>query len=65
MNSAATITAMPDTPEARRYNRIRRWLGIADAVIGVVFLAVLLANLLPQVPSVILYLLAKDCLCLS
>ena len=31
-----------DSPEARRYNRIRRWLGIADFVIGFVFLVVLL-----------------------
>jgi len=31
-----------DSPEARRYNRIRRWLGIADFVIGVAFLVVLL-----------------------
>ena len=29
---------------ARRYNRIRRWLGIADFVIGFVFLVVLLAT---------------------
>ncbi len=31
-----------DSPEARRYNRIRRWLGIADFVLGFVFLIVLL-----------------------
>src|ERR1700761_9418265 len=31
-----------DSPEARRYNRIHRWLGIADFVIGAAFLVVLL-----------------------
>src|SRR5258708_1145969 len=31
-----------DSPEARRYNRIHRWLGIADFVIGSAFLVVLL-----------------------
>ncbi len=34
--------AQTDTPEARRYNRVRRWLGIADIVIGFTFLLVLL-----------------------
>lgn len=36
----STIAA--DTPEARRYNRIRRWLEISDFVLGFVFLAALL-----------------------
>ncbi len=41
--SAATAQGSPpDSPEARRYNRIRRWLGIADAVIGFLLLAALL-----------------------
>jgi STE24 endopeptidase len=31
-----------DSPEARRYNRIHRWLGITDFVIGAAFLVVLL-----------------------
>src|SRR6202158_916745 len=31
-----------DSPEARRYNRIRRWLGIADFVVGFAFLIILL-----------------------
>ncbi len=31
-----------DSPEARRYNHIRRWLGIADFVLGLLFLLVLL-----------------------
>jgi STE24 endopeptidase len=35
-------TGQPDSPEARRYNRIRRWLGIADFAVGLVFLIVLL-----------------------
>ncbi|MGA2857131.1 MAG: M48 family metallopeptidase [Candidatus Sulfotelmatobacter sp.] len=33
-----------DSPEARRYNRIRRWLGIADFAVGFVFLVVLLVT---------------------
>ena len=39
-NSAST----PDSPEARRYNRIRRWLGIADFVVGAAFMVVLLVT---------------------
>src|SRR5947209_2165505 len=31
-----------DSPEARRYNRIRRWLGVTDFAVGFVFLIVLL-----------------------
>jgi len=31
-----------DTPEARHYNRIRRWLGVADFLLGLAFLLVLL-----------------------
>ena len=31
-----------DSPEARRYNRIHRWLGIADFFIGAAFLVLLL-----------------------
>jgi STE24 endopeptidase len=33
-----------DSPEARRYNRIHRWLSVADFVIGAAFLIVLLAT---------------------
>jgi STE24 endopeptidase len=33
-----------DSLEARRYNRIRRWLGIADFVVGFAFLIVLLVT---------------------
>ena len=34
----------PDSPEVRRYNRIRRWLGISDFVLGFAFLLVLLVT---------------------
>jgi STE24 endopeptidase len=44
MNSAVTTAASPDTPEARRYNRIKRWLGLADAGLGILLLVVLLAT---------------------
>ncbi|PYY01943.1 MAG: hypothetical protein DMG64_13060 [Acidobacteria bacterium] len=33
-----------DTPEARQYSRIRRWISVADATLGIVFLVVLLAT---------------------
>jgi STE24 endopeptidase len=33
-----------DSPAARRYNRIRRWLGISDFVVGVAFLIILLVT---------------------
>src|SRR5271165_6760081 len=43
MTFAGSTPPIPeDSPEARRYNRIRRWLGIADFVIGSAFLVVLL-----------------------
>lgn len=35
---------MADTPKARRYNRIRRWLGMVDAVIGFALLVLLLVT---------------------
>ena len=40
----ATVSpvAPPDSPEVRRYNRIRRWLGIGDFVLGFALLLVLL-----------------------
>src|SRR6202034_4710199 len=40
--SGSTSSTPDDSPEARRYNRIRRWLGIADFVIGSAFLVLLL-----------------------
>ena len=33
-----------DSPDARRYNRIKRWLGIADFAVAFLFLVVLLAT---------------------
>jgi len=45
MSSAVvTIPAPTDSPEARRYNRVRRWLGIGDFILGLVLLIVLLAT---------------------
>jgi STE24 endopeptidase len=44
MAHASTWAAPTDTPEARRYNRIRRWLSVADFVIGLLMLIVLLAT---------------------
>jgi len=38
------VAAHEDSPEARRYNRIGRWLGITDFVVGFVFLVVLLVT---------------------
>src|SRR5438270_1210541 len=42
MAVANTIPVPHDTPEARRYNRLRRWLGVADLVLGLALLVVLL-----------------------
>jgi STE24 endopeptidase len=39
-----SLAAQSDSPEARRYNRIRRWLGIADFAVGFLFLIVLLVT---------------------
>jgi STE24 endopeptidase len=45
MSSAtATISIPTDSPEAQRYNRVKRWLGIADFVIGLALLLVLLVT---------------------
>jgi STE24 endopeptidase len=38
------IPVQADSPEARRYNLVRRWLGITDFVIGLTFLIVLLST---------------------
>jgi STE24 endopeptidase len=35
------LSPRADSPEARRYNRVQRWLGIADFVIGSAFLILL------------------------
>ena len=45
MSTAVATTPTPtDSPEARRYNRVRRWLGVADFVLGLLLLVVLLAT---------------------
>jgi len=45
MTLAETTSPNPvDSPEARRYNRIQRWLGIADFVVGSAFLVLLLVT---------------------
>jgi len=42
MMADAPTPVPTDSPEARGYNRTRRWLGIADFAVGFVFLVVLL-----------------------
>jgi STE24 endopeptidase len=43
MSSAATAIPVPtDSPQARRYNRVKRWLGVSDFVLGLVLLLALL-----------------------
>ena len=42
MKLADDISNLPDTPEARRYNRIHRWLGFSDVILGLAFLSALL-----------------------
>ncbi len=42
--AVATIPNSTDSPETRRYNRIRRWLGVADFGLGLLFLITLLAT---------------------
>src|SRR5438034_8903544 len=45
MTSVATVTTVhTDSPEARRYNRIKRWLGITDFVLGLILLLALLVT---------------------
>ena len=45
MGAASITTTIPvDSPQTRRYNRIRRWLGIADFALSAVLLIVLLAT---------------------
>ncbi len=39
-----TKTPPEDSPEARSYNRIRRWIGIADFAAGLLMLVLLLAT---------------------
>src|SRR5580692_5480349 len=40
--AATSIPVAGDSPEARRYNNVKRWLGIADFGVGLGFLLVLL-----------------------
>ena len=44
MTSADATIVQADTPEARRYNRIRRWLEMADLGLGFLLLVALLAT---------------------
>jgi STE24 endopeptidase len=44
MAGTSPVTDQPDSPEARRYNRIKRWLGIADFAVGFGLLIVLLVT---------------------
>ena len=45
MTASPVNTAAPaDSPETRRYNRIHRWLGISDFLLGLVLLTLLLAT---------------------
>jgi STE24 endopeptidase len=43
MATTSTV-APPDSPEVRKYNRIKRWLGIGDFVLGLALLLVLLVT---------------------
>jgi STE24 endopeptidase len=42
--AGSTSPTAGDSPEARRYNKIHRWLGIADFAVGAAFLILLLAT---------------------
>lgn len=42
MAENSTVAAAPDSPEVRRYNSIRRWLGIGEFLLGLALLVVLL-----------------------
>jgi len=42
--AASSTLPSSDSPEVRKYNRIRRWLGIFEFVLALVFLLVLLAT---------------------
>ena len=42
--SGSPSSTPDDSPEARRYNRIHRWLGVADFVLGAAFLVLLLVT---------------------
>ncbi len=44
VSAAATVPIPADSPQARRYNRIRRWLGVADFLLGLALMVVLLVT---------------------
>jgi STE24 endopeptidase len=45
MSLVSNPTSAPsDSPEARRYNRIRRWLGMADFLVGLLFMIILVTT---------------------
>ena len=45
MSSAAAAIPVPtDSPQARRYNRVKRWLGVSDFILGLVLLVALLVT---------------------
>src|SRR5258708_1132709 len=44
MAAKETAPVLTDSPESRRYNRIKRWLGVADFAVGFGLLVVLLAT---------------------
>src|SRR5271167_1888419 len=44
MTFAGSPSTPDDSPEARRYNRIHRWLGVADFAVGSAFLILLLVT---------------------
>src|SRR6202451_1846027 len=45
MGTSANLVSPPsDSAEARRYNLVKRWLGVADFVLGVAFLVALLVT---------------------
>jgi STE24 endopeptidase len=44
MSASETTVLQPDSPEAREYNRSKRWLEIGDLAVSFGFLAVLLAT---------------------
>ncbi len=44
VSAAATVPIPTDSPQARRYNRIRRWLGVADFLLGLALMVALLVT---------------------
>ncbi len=44
MSSTETVPVSTDSPESRRYNRIKRWIGVADVLIGFGLLVAILAT---------------------